>query len=162
MRPFASGNATINRHRGYCESHEVFAVDGNNELVQLRLKQLVSARCRQITEIYHRNALRHPAASASSGVQNHRLPPPISILIGLLSWVTKSMARHDNYVVSVRLALMSYAMLGRTADAQMMRARLHQLGADMTISQLEKYLPYQRREDVEAYLEAYRLAGMPE
>ena len=57
---------------------------------------------------------------------------------------------------------MSYAMLGRTADAQMMRARLHQLGADMTISQLEKYLPYQRREDVEAYLEAYRLAGMPE
>jgi len=26
-------------------------------------------------------ALRHPAASASSGVQNHRLPPPLSILI---------------------------------------------------------------------------------
>jgi hypothetical protein len=29
---------------------------------------------------YHLNALRHPASSASSGVQNHRLPP-LSILI---------------------------------------------------------------------------------
>jgi hypothetical protein len=36
-------NATINRHRTYCESHEPFAVDGNNELVQLRLKLVLQA-----------------------------------------------------------------------------------------------------------------------
>jgi hypothetical protein len=33
------------------------------------------------SEDFHLNALRHPAASASSGVQNHRLPSPLFILI---------------------------------------------------------------------------------
>ena len=37
---------------------------------------------RTVAEIHiHLTDLRHPAASASSGVQNHRLPPPLSILI---------------------------------------------------------------------------------
>jgi len=30
---------------------------------------------------HYLRARRHPAASASSGVQNHRLPPPLSILM---------------------------------------------------------------------------------
>jgi hypothetical protein len=33
------------------------------------------------TDYRHLSDLRNPAASASSGVQNHRRPPPISILI---------------------------------------------------------------------------------
>jgi hypothetical protein len=39
----AGRKATIERHRRYCESHETFAVDGNNELVQLRLKLVLRA-----------------------------------------------------------------------------------------------------------------------
>jgi hypothetical protein len=39
----ADRKATINRHRRYCEGHETFAVDGNNELVQLRLKLVLQA-----------------------------------------------------------------------------------------------------------------------
>jgi hypothetical protein len=34
--------------------------------------------------------------------------------------------------------------------------------AFMTISQLRKFLPYERREDIELYSEAYRMAGVPE
>jgi len=53
-------------------------------------------------------------------------------------------------------------MLGRIADAQMMLARLREAGAHSTISQLKRYLPYQRQEDIELYIEAFRIAGVPE
>ena len=79
-----------------------------------------------------------------------------------LSWATKSLARQENYPVAVRTAMVSYAMLGRIADAEMMLARLREAGAHMTIAQLRKWIPYQRREDVELYLEACRLAGLQE
>lgn len=79
-----------------------------------------------------------------------------------LSWATKSMARQKNYVPPVRFAMMCYAMLGHIDEAHVMRARLRELGADMTLSQLKNYMPYKRREDVEGYSEAFRLAGVPE
>jgi adenylate cyclase len=79
-----------------------------------------------------------------------------------LSWATKSMARRKNWAVPVRYAMMSYAMLGRVADAQVMRDRLRELGADMTLSQLGKFMAFQRREDIERYFKAFRLAGVPE
>jgi TolB-like protein len=79
-----------------------------------------------------------------------------------LSWAIKSMAGHNNYPMVVRSAMMNYAMLGRIADARLMQARIHQIGADMTISQLKKWMPYQRQEDAEFYIEACRIAGVPE
>ena|GEM_PF-3102930 len=36
-------NATIKRHRSFCEDHASFARDGNNEIVQRRLKLVLSA-----------------------------------------------------------------------------------------------------------------------
>jgi TolB-like protein/class 3 adenylate cyclase len=79
-----------------------------------------------------------------------------------LSWATKSLAHQRTYAAALRLAMLSYAMLGRIADAQMMLARLREAGAQSTISQLKKYLPYQRHEDVDLYFEACRIAGVPE
>jgi hypothetical protein len=79
-----------------------------------------------------------------------------------LSWDTKSLAHQKNYAPALRITMISYAMLGRIADAQMMQARMREAGVDMTISQLKKWIPYQRQEDVELYSEAYRLAGVPE
>ena len=80
-----------------------------------------------------------------------------------LSWATKSMAHHKkNYVAPVRLAMASYAMLGRIADAQMMQARMRETGADLTISFRRKQIPFQRQEDVDLDLEALRIAGVPE
>jgi tetratricopeptide (TPR) repeat protein len=74
-----------------------------------------------------------------------------------LSWAIKSMARRKNYIPAVRVAMQSYAMLGRIADAQMMEARLREAGA--TFAHIKKYMAFQRQEDVELYFEAYRIAG---
>ena len=58
--------------------------------------------------------------------------------------------------------LVSYAMLGRTADAHMMLARLREAGFPSTISHYRKWTAQQRQEDIELYAEACRIAGMPE
>jgi adenylate cyclase len=77
-----------------------------------------------------------------------------------LSWATKSMARRKLYAPAARVALQSYAMLGRIADAKMVHAQM--LEAGMSFAQTKKYMPYQRQEDVELYFEAYRIAGVTE
>jgi TolB-like protein len=79
-----------------------------------------------------------------------------------LSWATKSLARQKHHGISLRNAMISYAMLGRIADAQMMLARLREAGAVMTISQIRKRISQQRQEDIELYLEACRITGVPE
>jgi hypothetical protein len=53
-------------------------------------------------------------------------------------------------------------MLGRTADAHMMLARLREAGFPSTISHYRKWTAQQRQEDIELYAEACRIAGMPE
>jgi TolB-like protein/class 3 adenylate cyclase/tetratricopeptide (TPR) repeat protein len=80
-----------------------------------------------------------------------------------LSWASKSLARQKNYVSGQRYAMMSYAMLGRIADARIMLARLREAGnISMTISQARKRIAHWRQEDAELYIEACRIAGMPE
>jgi tetratricopeptide (TPR) repeat protein len=77
-----------------------------------------------------------------------------------LSWATKSLARQKNYAPATGIAMLSYAMLGRIADAQ---ARRREAGFPlMTISQIRKLLAHHRQEDVELSLEACRIAGVPE
>jgi adenylate cyclase len=78
------------------------------------------------------------------------------------SWAAKSLARQKTYATAERLAMVSFAMLGRIADAQMMLARMRETGSAMTISQLKRWMPYQRQEDTDLFVEAYRIAGVPE
>ena len=78
-----------------------------------------------------------------------------------LSWELKALSRRKDYAGAIRFALVSYAMLGRPADAQTMLARIRDVGFDMTISHLKKHLPYPHN-DAELYLEACRIAGVPE
>jgi tetratricopeptide (TPR) repeat protein len=77
-----------------------------------------------------------------------------------LSWANKSITRRKDYVIALRFALVSYVMLGRIAEAQVMQARLREVG--LTLSQIKKFMPYQRQEDADLYFEAFRIAGMPE
>jgi hypothetical protein len=57
----------------------------------------------------------------------------------------------------------SYAMLGRIPDAQMMVARWREAGFVMTISESRKRLTkIFRQENVELYIEACRIIGVPE
>jgi TolB-like protein/class 3 adenylate cyclase len=79
------------------------------------------------------------------------------------SWATKSMARQKNYDPAVAIAMVSCAMLGRIPEAQIMLAHRREAGFVMTISQVRKRLAFLRRqEDVELYIEACRIAGVPE
>jgi tetratricopeptide (TPR) repeat protein len=80
-----------------------------------------------------------------------------------LSWATKSLARQKNYSAAIGIARASHAMLGRIADAQMMVARRREVGAPMTtISQIRKLIANHRQEDVELYIEACRIVGVPD
>ena len=79
-----------------------------------------------------------------------------------LSWATKSLARQKSYPPALRSAMVCYAMLGRIADAQMMLARMREVGDDLTISRAKVRMPYQRQEDYDFWIEAFRLAGVPE
>lgn len=77
-----------------------------------------------------------------------------------LSWATKALAHQKNYVPARAIATASYAMLGRIPDAQMMLARRRVV---MTISESRKRIAKMfRQEDVELFVEAYRIAGVPE
>jgi TolB-like protein/class 3 adenylate cyclase len=79
-----------------------------------------------------------------------------------LSWATKSLARQNSYPPALRSAMVCYAMLGRIADAQMMLARMREAGDDLTISRAKVRMPYQQKEDYDLWIEAFRLAGVPE
>lgn len=79
-----------------------------------------------------------------------------------LSWATKALARKTTYATGERIAMASYAMLGRVVDAQMMAARMRDTGSDMTISQMKRWIPYRRQEDSNLFVEAYRIAGIPD
>ena len=79
-----------------------------------------------------------------------------------LSWATKSLARQENYGPAIGIAMLSYAMLGRIADAQMILVRRRETGTVFTISQIRKRVTHYRQEDVELLVEAYRIAGVPE
>ena len=55
-----------------------------------------------------------------------------------------------------------YAMLGHIADAQKMRTRMREAGDDLTISRAKVRMPYRQQHDYNLWMEAFRLAGVPE
>jgi adenylate cyclase len=80
-----------------------------------------------------------------------------------VSWALTSLARQDNYSPALRVGVASYAMLGQIAEARAMHARLRETGSPpLTISQIEKWIPYKRQEHYELFVKAYRIAGVPE
>ncbi|MCP3397531.1 MULTISPECIES: adenylate/guanylate cyclase domain-containing protein [unclassified Bradyrhizobium] len=79
-----------------------------------------------------------------------------------LSWATKALAHQKNYVPAIAVAMASYAMLGRIPEAQMMVTRRREAGFGWTISGSRKRIAkIFRQEDVELYIEACRIAGVP-
>lgn len=79
-----------------------------------------------------------------------------------LSWATKALARHNNFAPAMMFAMISHAMLGHIADAQRMLARRIEAGYVETISEARKRNAYFQQEDAELYIEACRIAGVPE
>ena len=79
-----------------------------------------------------------------------------------LSWATKCLAHQENFAPALSSAMVSYAMLGRIADAQMMLARRRAVGFIVTISEIRKRNAYFQQEDGELFIEACRIAGVPD
>lgn len=79
-----------------------------------------------------------------------------------LSYATKALARQNNFAPAMMFALISHAMLGHIDDAQRMLARRIEAGYIETISQARKRNAYFQQEDGELYIEACRIAGVPE
>jgi len=79
-----------------------------------------------------------------------------------LSWATKALAHQNNFAPAMMFAMISHAMLGHIADAQGMLARRIEAGYIETISQLRKRNAYFQQEDAELFVEACRIAGVPE
>ena len=79
-----------------------------------------------------------------------------------LSWATKALARQNNFAPAMMLAMISHATLGHIPDAQKMLARRIEAGFIETISQARKRNAYFQQEDAELWVEACRIAGVPE
>jgi adenylate cyclase len=77
-----------------------------------------------------------------------------------LSWVARPVLKKHGIAVAV--AMVSYAMLGRIADAEVMLARRREAGTPMTITQIRKRNKHWRQEELELFIEACRIAGVPE
>ncbi len=68
-----------------------------------------------------------------------------------------------DYQTALRIAAASYALAGRFDDAKNARERLQQLDPKLRISNLEDELgPYHRPQDIVAYVEGLRAAGLPD
>ena len=79
-----------------------------------------------------------------------------------LSWSDKALQEH-RAPASVRIAAASAAMAGRPEDASRLVDLMQQMDPTRRVSNVVDTLgPYRRREDIERYKEALRLAGLPE
>lgn len=64
------------------------------------------------------------------------------------------MARQKNYDPGLAIAMVGYAMLGRTADAKMMFTHRRARGWNMTLSEIRKRSAHLREQDIELYLDS--------
>ncbi len=65
------------------------------------------------------------------------------------------------YPPSARVRIAALAMAGRLDEARAACAEYLEANPSMRLATVRRYLVYRRAEDVEKYLEAFRLAGMP-
>jgi len=71
------------------------------------------------------------------------------------------LARPD-YLTGMRLAAAGHAMAGRLAQARGFMSRMHQLDPKLRVTDLPDLIPFQRRVDVERWVDALSKAGLPD
>ncbi|MBX5251082.1 adenylate cyclase [Rhizobium sp. NLR4b] len=79
------------------------------------------------------------------------------------AWAAKSLRHQPNYPSAMRVMAAAHAMAGRSAEAGETIARLHLLDPALRLSNLADILPpFRRPDDRNRYIEALRMAGLPE
>jgi adenylate cyclase len=79
-----------------------------------------------------------------------------------VSHAGQALSEKPNMQLALRAAATSYALAGRTQEAQKVMARLRQISPTLRVSNLKEQNPLQRPEDLAKYAEGMRKAGLPE
>ncbi|MGK9167706.1 adenylate/guanylate cyclase domain-containing protein [Inquilinus limosus] len=118
---------------------------------------------RALTEISHTMRL-NPVdpqmhqAEAAMGIALLLLHKPAEAL----EWINKALARRPSFPSALRFAAIAYSLLNRVDEAQSMMRRLQNVDPEARVSQLKNWIPFQRSEDAEIFIEGMRKSGMPE
>ncbi|MBZ9792914.1 adenylate cyclase [Rhizobium sp. 3T7] len=79
------------------------------------------------------------------------------------AWAGRSLRHQPNYPSAIRVLAAGHVMSGRRAEAHEAMARLRRLDPALRLSNLAAVLPpFRRPDDLERYVEALRMAGLPE
>jgi hypothetical protein len=74
----------------------------------------------------------------------------------------RAVSEQSDYFPSQRILASAYAMSGRMDEARRTMAEIVRARPQLRLSNLKDWMGPFRRQDIERYAEAYRLAGMPE
>jgi adenylate cyclase len=78
------------------------------------------------------------------------------------SWATKALARQSNFVPAMRAATAAYALAGNIAEARRILGQMCRLDPTLTQSSCRNQAYFCRTEDIERFVEGFRLAGLAE
>jgi TolB-like protein/class 3 adenylate cyclase len=77
-------------------------------------------------------------------------------------WAARVLTRQPKQAAALRAACVGHALSGRLAKAQEAMRRLREIDSVARLSNVNKFFPFRRQEDIARMIEGYRLAGMPE
>jgi TolB-like protein len=79
-----------------------------------------------------------------------------------LSWAEKASIHKSDHALPIIILAAIYARAGRRDEARLAMQQLRQLDPALRLSNLSKWLPFQRPQDLEKFADAVREAGLPE
>jgi TolB-like protein len=77
-------------------------------------------------------------------------------------WAQQALWEQTNYLTTLLIAAASYALAGRSGDAQRITARISQLHPAMRVTNIKDWAPFRRPEHLAAIENGLRKAGLPE
>jgi TolB-like protein/class 3 adenylate cyclase len=78
------------------------------------------------------------------------------------TWAMKALARQSSFVPAMRVATAAHALAGNVAEARRILGQMCRLDPTLTQSSYRSKTFFRRTEDVERFVEGFRLAGMAE
>jgi adenylate cyclase len=79
-----------------------------------------------------------------------------------LSWVSMALHQRPNSLSALRVSIAANALAGHLDMARQLLGRYRELDPDARLTKMRELWWFRGGEDVEKYLEGFRLAGMPE
>jgi TolB-like protein len=79
-----------------------------------------------------------------------------------LSWAERASVHRSDHAFPISIFAAIYARAGRGSEARLAIQQLRQLDPALRLSHLKEWLPFQRTQDLENFVDALREAGLPE